>query len=162
MQFFEDVHGITYPVSVIRQISRPRQREAPAHQTKDVRSVWLEGHDDPVQISERQFDTLIAAPQQVLAAPSGTFIVYAFKDGSHHKVPVVLWGLPDHGVPVPYTLTGTTEESTNRNRFILHPDGTCSDYDQSWASLDEAIEEMKQYDDSPDLTSDPAHSPPSE
>jgi hypothetical protein len=31
--------------------------------------------------------------------------------------------------------------------FILHPDGYCSAFENSWASLDEAVAEMKALDE---------------
>lgn len=76
-------------------------------------------------------------------APVGTFIVYAEADGKHHKTPVVLWGVQTDGSPVPITLSGAWDNVTNANMFVLHPDGSCSTFENAWDSIDEAIETMK-------------------
>src|SRR4051812_2839607 len=79
-------------------------------------------------------------------APAGTFIVYAHKDGSHDMVPVVLWGALQDGTPVPISLTGAWDGVENRNNFVLHPDGYCSAYEKSWASLDLAVTATRELD----------------
>lgn len=80
------------------------------------------------------------------SACDGTYIVYAFDDGSHHKTPVVLWGVLKHGAAVPITLGGVWDGVANRNVFVLHPDGSCSNFESSWSCLGDAIAEMKAYD----------------
>jgi hypothetical protein len=79
------------------------------------------------------------------AAP-GTFIVYAHKDSSSHRVPVILWGVQQDGSPVPITMSGVWDGVQNDNMFILHPDGYCSAFERSWPTLDEAVEDMKLLD----------------
>jgi len=79
-------------------------------------------------------------------APLGTYIVYAHKDGTFDKTPVVLWGVLIDGTAVPITLSGVWDGVTNSNNFVLHADGLCSNYDRSWDSVDAAIAEMKAFD----------------
>ncbi|HEX8443299.1 MAG TPA: hypothetical protein VF631_06605 [Allosphingosinicella sp.] len=80
-------------------------------------------------------------------APVGTHLVYAHKDGSSHRVPVVLWGVLQDGSPVPITMSGVWDGVQNDNVFILHPDGYCSALERSWTSLEEAVGEMKSMDE---------------
>lgn len=80
-------------------------------------------------------------------APPGTYIVYAQKDGSTHRSTVVLWGVLDVGIAVPITLSGVWDGVGNRNNFVLHPDGSCSKYEEDWPTLAEAIDAVRQYGD---------------
>ena len=80
-------------------------------------------------------------------APAGTFIVYAHRDGTSHQVPVILWGVQQDGAPVPITLSGVWDGVENDNVFILHPDGYCSSSENSWANLQQALDEMKTLDE---------------
>jgi hypothetical protein len=80
-------------------------------------------------------------------AAVGTHLVYAHQDGTAHRVPVVLWGVLQDGSPVPITMSGVWDGVQNDNVFILHPDGSCSAFEKAWASLDEAVNEMKSMDE---------------
>lgn len=80
-------------------------------------------------------------------APAGTYIVYARKDGSTTRTPVLLWGVIEDGMAVPITLSGVWDGTSNRNSFVLHPDGSCGKFEEDWASLEEASEAMRKYDD---------------
>lgn len=79
-------------------------------------------------------------------APTGTFIVYAHKDGSTFRSAVVLWGVLDDGMAVPITLSGVWDGVANRNNFVLHPDGTCGNFEGNWDTLGEAVEAAKELD----------------
>jgi hypothetical protein len=76
-------------------------------------------------------------------APPGTFLVYANKDGSSTRVPVILWGVQQDASPMPITMSGVWDGVSNRNSFVLHPDGSCSAYERSWDSVEAAINEMR-------------------
>lgn len=76
-------------------------------------------------------------------APVGTFLVWAHRDGTSHRVPIVLWGVQQDGSPVPITLSGVWDGVEDENMFVLHPDGYCSAFEKSWPSLDQAVAEMK-------------------
>src|SRR5690348_8184731 len=78
-------------------------------------------------------------------APPGTYIVYAQKDGSTQRSTVVLWGVLDDGAAVPITLSGVWDGAGNRNNFVLHPDGTCSKFEEDWPTIEEAIEAVKEF-----------------
>jgi len=77
--------------------------------------------------------------------PVGTYIVYAEKDGTTHRTAVVLWGVLDDGAAVPITLSGAWDGVANQNSFVLHPDGSCSKFEESWDTVEEAIEAVRQY-----------------
>lgn len=95
------------------------------------------------RLDELDVETLVTTHP----APPGTFVIYAHKDGSHNRTPAVLWGVLMDGTPVPITLSGVWDGTVNRNKFVLHPDGYCSDFDNSWDTLDAALAEMKAHDD---------------
>ena len=78
-------------------------------------------------------------------ASAGTYIVYAEKDRTISRTPVVLWGVLDDGTTVPLTLSGVWDGVSNQNNFILFPDGSCGKYQENWESIDEAIDGVKQY-----------------
>lgn len=80
-------------------------------------------------------------------APPGTYIVYARKDGSTLRTAVLLWGVLDDGTAVPITLSGVWEGVSNQNNFVLHPDGSCGKFEDSWETIEEAIEAVQQYAD---------------
>jgi hypothetical protein len=80
-------------------------------------------------------------------APPGTFVAYAHKDGTSSRTPVVLWGVLQDGLPVPITLSGVWDGVSNRNSFVLHPDGSCSAFEKEWSSLDQAVAEMALLED---------------
>lgn len=92
----------------------------------------------------KESDELIYATHP---AQSRTYIVYAQKDGSTHRSTVVLWGVLDDGTAVPITLSGVWDGVGNRNNFVLHSDGSCSKYEEEWATLEEAIEAVRKYAD---------------
>lgn len=79
-------------------------------------------------------------------APPGTYIVYAHRDGSTDRTAVLLWGALDDGTVVPITLSGVWDGVGNRNNFVLHPDGSCGKFEENWATIDEAIEAVKEFD----------------
>ena len=89
--------------------------------------------------SNQEEDVIVATHP----AHPGTFLVYAFEDGSTNKVPVILWGVLEDGTPVPITMTGVWDGTSNRNRFVLHPSGECGDYENEWDNLEAAIEEVR-------------------
>ncbi len=72
-------------------------------------------------------------------AQPGTFIIYVHKDGSYQQTPVVLWGVDQHAIAVPITLSGVWEGVANSNMCVLHPTGQCSRYEDHWPTLGEAI-----------------------
>lgn len=76
-------------------------------------------------------------------AQTGTFIVYAQQDGTTHKSGVVLWGVLEDGTAVPITLSGVWDGVSNRNNFVLHPDGHCSAYEESWNTIEEAVQAVR-------------------
>lgn len=79
-------------------------------------------------------------------APVGTFIVYAKKDGSAgHKVAVVLWGVLQDGSPVPITMSGVWDGVEQANVCVQHPDGSCSNFDNAWPSLEVALAELSAF-----------------
>lgn len=78
-------------------------------------------------------------------ATSGTYIVYAQKDRSISRTPVLAWGVLDDGTTVPITLSGVWDGVSNQNNFVLHPDGSCGKFEESWDTVEEAIEAIKQY-----------------
>ena len=78
-------------------------------------------------------------------APEGTRIVYAQPDGTHFRSTVVLWGVLEDGVAVPITLSGVWDGCENENIFVLHPDGSCSRFDDCWAHIDDAVEARKSF-----------------
>lgn len=80
-------------------------------------------------------------------AQPGTQLVYAFKDGSHLIMDVLLWGVLSDGVPVPITIQGVWDGSGGRNKFVQFPGGRCADFDRSWDSFEQALTEMGQYED---------------
>jgi hypothetical protein len=76
-------------------------------------------------------------------AQGDTFIIYAQQDGTTHKTVVVLWGVLEDGTAVPITLSGVWDGVSNRNNFVLHPDGHCSAYEESWNTIEEAVETVR-------------------
>lgn len=101
------------------------------------------GVDPEIAKADNNMELLVATHP----AQPGTSVAYAYKDGTSHTVAVVLWGVLRDGTPVPITLSGVWDGVSNRNIFVLHPDGTCSTFDQSWRSLAEAVEELKAFDE---------------
>lgn len=84
-------------------------------------------------------------------AMPNTYVCYAFKDGTIHKDPVVLWAVLSNGVPEPITLDGVWGGTAHQaNMFLQFPDGRCGRYDQSWPNEDEAVAALKQFDRSND------------
>jgi hypothetical protein len=75
-------------------------------------------------------------------AQPGTYVVYAHRDGTSHRVPVILWGVLLDGSPVPITLDGVWDDTGgNPNKFVLFPDGRCGAFEENWDTLEAAIAE---------------------
>jgi len=79
------------------------------------------------------------------AAP-GTVIVFAHKDGHQSKIEVALWGVLHDGTAVPITTGGVWNGTSNRNVFVQHPSGRCSNFDSAWDNALLAAKEMAQYE----------------
>lgn len=89
-------------------------------------------------------DTAIHATHPALP---GTYIVYARKDGATERTPVLLWGVLDDGVAVPITLSGVWDGVSNRNNFVLHPDGSCGKFEENWDSIEDAVAALRHHGD---------------
>lgn len=88
--------------------------------------------------------TTIQATHPALA---GTYVCYAFRDGSVEKEAVILWAVLSNGLPEPITISGVWNGThTQANMFVLMPDGRCARYEQSWASEANAAEDLRQFD----------------
>lgn len=81
-------------------------------------------------------------------AHPGTYLIYAFKDGEPLRENVILWAVHPCGELSPITMHGVWGGSNQTNICVLHPDGRCQSYDRVYASLDEAVADLKQYDKS--------------
>lgn len=80
-------------------------------------------------------------------AAAGTYIVYVQKDGSLDRTPVLLCGVLDDGAAVPITLSGVWDGVSNQNNFVLHPDGSCGKFEESWESVEEASVAVREFGD---------------
>jgi hypothetical protein len=97
------------------------------------------GAPDAERVEQLIYATHPAAPK--------TYIVYAQKDGSILRTTVVLWGVLDDGTAVPITLSGVWDGVSNQNNFVQHPDGSCGKFEDSWETIEEAIQAVQQYAD---------------
>ena len=80
-------------------------------------------------------------------ALAGTYICYAFKDGTVDKELVILWAVMSDGTPEPITISGVWNGTPSQaNMFVQMPDGRCARYEQSWASEACASDELRQFD----------------
>ncbi|HYI43678.1 MAG TPA: hypothetical protein VD768_08670 [Sphingomicrobium sp.] len=96
----------------------------------DYRFVGLEKSEN--------FELLVATHP----ASPGTQLVYVWSDAIT-MTPVILWGVLIDGTPVPITQSGVWDGSDQMNQTVLHSDGRCTGYEESWETLDAAVEHIR-------------------
>jgi|LULG01.1.fsa_nt_gb hypothetical protein len=81
-------------------------------------------------------------------AQPGTYLVFAFKDETTLLENVIMWAVGFDCCLSPITMHGVWGGSHQSNICVLHPDGKCQTADRVYASLDEAVADLKKYDKS--------------
>lgn len=82
-------------------------------------------------------------------AQPGTYLCWPKDEATNFfKEIVILWGVMEHGWLVPITVEGPWggADDVTPNKFVLHPDGTCSSKDGDfWVNPDVALAFIRQH-----------------
>ena len=98
-----------------------------------------------VEVSKHEANRLIRASGPFIPAQPGTCMLYAgdVRSAPVRRMPVIAWSVDWDGALAPWTAHGANDGIGENDdpAPVLHPDGTVTDFDRLWPSLNDWLDE---------------------